>query len=117
MGGGKGYLAPRQRTPEPMHPAAHFMYEAAHAQLAWGAPSPAPQGWSAFAANPIMRPLLDPGHKIAHWSEFERGGHFAAMEAPICWLAISARSSAPCAILVAAAPPYIGATTYTTQRS
>ena len=62
--------------------AAHFMYEAAHAQLAWGAPSPAPQGWSAFAADPIMRPLLDPGHTSAHWSEFERGGHFAAMETP-----------------------------------
>jgi hypothetical protein len=26
--------------------------------------------------------LIDPDHKIAHWSEFERGGHFPAMEAP-----------------------------------
>jgi hypothetical protein len=26
--------------------------------------------------------LLDPERTIAHWSEFERGGHFPAMEAP-----------------------------------
>jgi hypothetical protein len=25
---------------------------------------------------------MDPGHEIAHWSEFERGGHFPAMEEP-----------------------------------
>lgn len=29
-----------------------------------------------------MRRLLDPGQKIAHWSEFERGGHFPAMKVP-----------------------------------
>jgi hypothetical protein len=26
--------------------------------------------------------VLDPDRRIGHWSEFERGGHFAAMEAP-----------------------------------
>jgi epoxide hydrolase len=25
---------------------------------------------------------MDPGHNIAHWSEYERGGHFPAMEVP-----------------------------------
>ena len=35
-----------------------------------------------FAADAIMRRLLDPEQQIEHWSEFERGGHFAAMEAP-----------------------------------
>jgi hypothetical protein len=35
-----------------------------------------------FGADPIVRHLLDPEHKIAHWSEFERGGHFPAMEVP-----------------------------------
>jgi pimeloyl-ACP methyl ester carboxylesterase len=35
-----------------------------------------------FNSDPILRRLLDPGHEIAHWSEFERGGHFPAMEAP-----------------------------------
>jgi hypothetical protein len=26
--------------------------------------------------------VIDPGRQIAHWSEFDRGGHFAAMETP-----------------------------------
>ena len=26
--------------------------------------------------------MMDSQHEIAHWSEFDRGGHFAAMEAP-----------------------------------
>jgi hypothetical protein len=26
--------------------------------------------------------VIDPEHKIAHWSEFDRGGHFPAMEVP-----------------------------------
>jgi hypothetical protein len=25
---------------------------------------------------------MDPEHQIEHWSEFERSGHFAAMETP-----------------------------------
>jgi hypothetical protein len=29
-----------------------------------------------------MRRVLDPEHKVQHWSEFDRGGHFAAMEVP-----------------------------------
>jgi epoxide hydrolase len=35
-----------------------------------------------FGADNLTRRLLDPEHRIEHWSEFERGGHFAAMEAP-----------------------------------
>ena len=35
-----------------------------------------------FNSDPILRRLLDPGHETTHWSEFEQGGHFAAMEAP-----------------------------------
>jgi hypothetical protein len=35
-----------------------------------------------FAADDVTRRLLDPERRIEHWSEFERGGHFAAMEAP-----------------------------------
>jgi hypothetical protein len=35
-----------------------------------------------FDADPIVRRLFDPDHEIAHWSEFDHGGHFAAMEAP-----------------------------------
>jgi hypothetical protein len=25
---------------------------------------------------------MDPDHKLAHWTEYDRGGHFAAMEVP-----------------------------------
>jgi pimeloyl-ACP methyl ester carboxylesterase len=61
--------------------AAHFIYEAAHARD-WPPPSTTPQGWAVFAADSIMRRVFDPEHKIEHWSEFERGGHFPAMEVP-----------------------------------
>ncbi|HEV2239511.1 MAG TPA: hypothetical protein VGR98_00590 [Streptosporangiaceae bacterium] len=29
-----------------------------------------------------MRPLAELSNNIVHWSEFDRGGHFAAMEEP-----------------------------------
>jgi pimeloyl-ACP methyl ester carboxylesterase len=35
-----------------------------------------------FNANPILRRVRDPQRTMAHWSEFERGGHFPAMEVP-----------------------------------
>jgi epoxide hydrolase len=62
--------------------AAQFLYEAAHAHE-WPGPSEVPQGWAVFAAtDDLVRRLIDPDEKLAHWSEFERGGHFAAMEVP-----------------------------------
>jgi pimeloyl-ACP methyl ester carboxylesterase len=62
--------------------AAQFLYEAAHAQE-WPGPSEVPQGWAVFAAtDDLVRRLIDPEEKLAHWSEFDRGGHFAAMETP-----------------------------------
>jgi pimeloyl-ACP methyl ester carboxylesterase len=61
--------------------AAWFLYEAAHAGE-WPAPSTVPQGWAVFASDPLVRRLVDPDQRIGHWSEFDRGGHFAAMEAP-----------------------------------
>jgi epoxide hydrolase len=61
--------------------AARFLYETAHS-TEWGAPGEAPQGWALFAAQPFVRTMMDPGHEIEHWSEFDRGGHFAAMEVP-----------------------------------
>ncbi len=45
-------------------------------------PSDVPQGLAVFNADPILRRLLDPDQSIQHWSEFDRGGHFPAMEAP-----------------------------------
>ena len=61
--------------------AARFLYETAHS-TEWGAPGKAPQGWSLFAAQPFVRVMMDPEHEIEHWSEFDRGGHFPAMEVP-----------------------------------
>jgi epoxide hydrolase len=62
--------------------AAQFLYEAAHAIREWGAPSPAPTGFAVFGEGSLMRRALDPEHKVEHWSEFDRGGHFPAMEVP-----------------------------------
>ncbi|HEX2036125.1 MAG TPA: epoxide hydrolase [Chloroflexota bacterium] len=61
--------------------AAHALYESMHAQE-WGEEGPAPTGFAVFGADPVTRRLLDPEGKIEHWSEFERGGHFPAMEVP-----------------------------------
>jgi epoxide hydrolase len=62
--------------------AAQFPYETAHAQD-WPGPADIPQGWAVFAAHDdLVRRLVDPDGRIEHWSEFDRGGHFAAMEAP-----------------------------------
>ena len=61
--------------------AAQFIYEAGHA-TDWPEPSTTPQGWAVFGDDGIIRRVLDPERKIEHWSEFERGGHFPAMEVP-----------------------------------
>lgn len=61
--------------------AAHVLYDSMHAQE-WTEPRSAPVGFAVFGADPIVRILLDPEHRIEHWSEFERGGHFPAMEQP-----------------------------------
>jgi pimeloyl-ACP methyl ester carboxylesterase len=58
-------------------------FGATDAEREWDAPSATPQGWAVFGGGgDIIRRLMDPEHKIGHWSEFERGGHFAAMEVP-----------------------------------
>jgi len=65
--------------------AARFIYEGAHGGPEWGsAPTaePAPQGLALFGGDDLLRRVMDPDHKIEHWSEFERGGHFPAMEVP-----------------------------------
>jgi pimeloyl-ACP methyl ester carboxylesterase len=61
--------------------AANFIYEAMHAGD-WAAPSSTPQGWAVFGRDNIVRRLVDPDKKIKHWSEYDRGGHFPAMEVP-----------------------------------
>ena len=65
--------------------AARFIYESAHAGPDWGSPPttpPAPQGLAQFGGDDLLRRVMDPEHRIEHWSEFDRGGHFPAMEVP-----------------------------------
>jgi epoxide hydrolase len=60
--------------------AAHTLYEQAHASD-WGAPPTVPQGFAVFGADETVRRLV-PAPADAHWTEFPRGLHFPAMEAP-----------------------------------
>jgi epoxide hydrolase len=41
-----------------------------------------PAAVAVFAADTTIRSAIDPGERIARWSEFDRGGHFPAMEVP-----------------------------------
>jgi epoxide hydrolase len=60
--------------------AAHTLYEQAHSSD-WGAPPAVPQGFAVFGADETVRRLV-PAPDGAHWTEFKRGKHFPAMEAP-----------------------------------
>ncbi len=63
---------------------ANYIYENMHAMRDWGA-QPAkevPSGTAVFAAESFSRALLDPDHKMLHWTEFKEGRHFPAMEEP-----------------------------------
>jgi epoxide hydrolase len=62
--------------------AAGFLYESAHTEEGWVPPSDVPQGTAVFNADPILRRVMDPQRTMAHWSEFDEGGHFPAMEVP-----------------------------------
>jgi pimeloyl-ACP methyl ester carboxylesterase len=51
----------------------------------WGAPvekSAVPTGVAVFPTDASVRRLIERENTVTHWSEFDRGGHFAAMEAP-----------------------------------
>lgn len=60
--------------------AAWTLYEQAHS-ADWGSPPAVPQGFAVFGADETVRKLVDPPEGT-HWSEFERGKHFPALEAP-----------------------------------
>ena len=63
--------------------AARFYYENMHMAADWGrAPSATPIGVAAFAEDVAIRRYGERGNNLVHWAEFDRGGHFAAMEAP-----------------------------------
>ncbi|GAA1669905.1 epoxide hydrolase [Nonomuraea maheshkhaliensis] len=51
----------------------------------WGQPvdkSDVPTGVAVFPGDAGIRRVAEREHNVIHWSEFGRGGHFAAMEAP-----------------------------------
>ncbi|KAB2344372.1 epoxide hydrolase family protein [Actinomadura rudentiformis] len=51
----------------------------------WGQPvepSKIPHGVAVFPGDAGIRRLAERQHHVVHWSEFDRGGHFAAMEVP-----------------------------------
>ena len=63
---------------------ARLYYEAARALSRAPVPSTVPTGVAVFPAEiaPPVRRLAEQSNHIVHWSEFDRGGHFAAMEEP-----------------------------------
>ena len=51
----------------------------------WGIPaqrSSVPTGVAVFPKDLSIRGIVEREHNVVHWSEFNRGGHFAAMEVP-----------------------------------
>jgi pimeloyl-ACP methyl ester carboxylesterase len=54
------------------------------AATAWGPqrPSTVPTGVAVFARDVGIRRFAERTNTIVHWSEFDRGGHFAALQAP-----------------------------------
>jgi pimeloyl-ACP methyl ester carboxylesterase len=61
---------------------ADLYYENMHAGFVLPQPVTVPVGVAVFAEDYAIRRYGERGHNIVHWTEFDRGGHFAAMEAP-----------------------------------
>lgn len=66
--------------------ASRLYYEFGHSGASWGTvePSTTPTGVAVFPREiaPPIRRFAERSNNIVHWSEFDRGGHFAAMEEP-----------------------------------
>jgi pimeloyl-ACP methyl ester carboxylesterase len=61
---------------------ANMYYENMHAST-WGQqPGTTPTGVAVFAEDIAIRRFAERGNNIVHWSDFDRGGHFTALEAP-----------------------------------
>jgi len=63
---------------------ANAYYERFHDPAMWAPKerSAVPTGVAVFPTDVSIRRFAEKTETIVHWSEFERGGHFAAMEAP-----------------------------------
>lgn len=62
-------------------PAANMYYENMHSGT-WPTPSSTPTGVAVFAEDVAIRRYSEQLNTITRWTDFERGGHFAALEAP-----------------------------------
>src|SRR5215470_14814790 len=60
---------------------ANVYYEAMHSGD-WPVPSGVPTGVAVFDEDIAIRRYAEQGNNIVHWSDFEAGGHFAALETP-----------------------------------
>jgi len=60
---------------------ASIYYEGQHAGL-WPERSHVPTGVAVFAEDISIRRYAEQSNTIVHWSDFDRGGHFAALETP-----------------------------------
>ncbi|GGL18231.1 microsomal epoxide hydrolase [Sphaerisporangium melleum] len=60
---------------------AQMYYESVHTTNR-PTPSQVPTGVANFAEDIAIRRFAEPLNNITHWSEYDRGGHFAAMEVP-----------------------------------
>ncbi|MBL7257569.1 epoxide hydrolase family protein [Paractinoplanes lichenicola] len=61
--------------------AANMYYESMHSQN-WPTRSEVPTGVANFAEDVAIRRYAEQTNNIVHWSEFDTGGHFAAIEVP-----------------------------------
>ncbi|MFI5485830.1 epoxide hydrolase family protein [Micromonospora echinaurantiaca] len=62
---------------------ANQYYETFHDAAGWGGPrGTAPTGIAVFPNDVAIRQLAARTENVTHWAEYDRGGHFAALEAP-----------------------------------
>jgi pimeloyl-ACP methyl ester carboxylesterase len=60
---------------------ANLYYESMHSQE-WPTPSAVPTAVAAFAEDVSIRQYSEDTNNIVRWTDFDEGGHFAAMETP-----------------------------------
>jgi pimeloyl-ACP methyl ester carboxylesterase len=60
---------------------ANLYYESMHSGD-WPTPSQVPTGVAVFAEDIAIRRYAERANNIVHWSDFDTGGHFAALETP-----------------------------------
>ncbi|MEB8336108.1 epoxide hydrolase family protein [Streptomyces endophyticus] len=62
-------------------PSAQMYYETMHT-TSRPTPSTTPTGVANFAEDVAIQRFAEPLNNIVHWAEYDRGGHFAALEVP-----------------------------------